>query len=103
MAVGAGKKRQLIQIPLTLALRIECLAEMDRRSMSNWILNLIEEHIEVLSEEEQDELETRFDAKLRALPPEKQREVVESDLANLQVSHPDLDKTVMDQWDKKTK
>ena len=74
-------KRMMLNVPQPLALRIECLAEMDRRSMSNWILNLVQDHIDSLSDEDAEELDDLFFAKLDRLPPAKAEVVIQQEKA----------------------
>lgn len=61
-------KRMMINVPQFLALQIEAAAEQDRRSMSSWILKLVDDKIASLSEQEQDNLAIRVHEKFEALP-----------------------------------
>lgn len=90
-------KRLLLNVDHALALRIECLADMDRRSMSNWILGLVEERIQDLSDKDHEEMEDRFYEKLDKLPLAKAELVIQQEkernkdaLDMLKSKHPEV-------------
>ena len=66
--VGSGKKRQLIQIPNDLALWVECCAEVNRRSQSAWILDLVWEYLEVQDQKEAAKVLALMEKKIAANP-----------------------------------
>ena len=58
----------MINVPQFLALQIEAAAEQDRRSMSSWILKLVDEKLASMPEDQQDNLAVRVSELFDALP-----------------------------------
>lgn len=90
MPVDQSKnKRMMINVPHLLALEIEAAAELDRRSMSSWILKLVDEKLESMPEAEQARVCKLMKEKWNKLP-EKTQEAASLDwIKYLQEHDPD--------------
>lgn len=81
-------KRMMINVPHLLALQIEAAAELDRRSMSSWILKLVDDKLESMSEEETDRITKLVDEKFKALPEKTQQAAAVDYLKYLEITDP---------------
>lgn len=52
MALGSDKTRLLVNIPIELKKQAEIAAEKQTRSLSNYVVNLIKQDIEKITEKE---------------------------------------------------